>query len=108
MRAFVREGAQDFDDDNWLVLIHEGSNKMRMEYCKDRNGSLCYLRATQRQSGGIPICPELMNCTLFPSNWKGHIYHRGVHGFVNPLWRVAKFPEEKKMTGADNQSVVQP
>ena len=36
-RAFARQGAQDFDDDFWSVLTHEGSNKMRMEYCKDSN-----------------------------------------------------------------------
>ena len=66
VRAFAREGARDFDDDYWLVLIHEGSNKMRMEYCKDSNGSLCYLRAIQGHSGGIPISPELMNYTLIP------------------------------------------
>ena len=52
-RAFAREGARDFD--YWLVLIHEGSNKMRMEYCKDSNGSLCYLRATQGHSGGTHL-----------------------------------------------------
>ena len=48
MRAFAREGARDFDDDYWSVLIHEGSNKMRMEYYKDSNGSFCYLRGHSR------------------------------------------------------------
>ena len=41
VRALAQEGAREFDDVCWLVLIHEGSNKMRMEYCKDSSGSLC-------------------------------------------------------------------
>ena len=38
VRAFAREEARDFDDGYWLKLIHEGSNKMRIEYCVDKNG----------------------------------------------------------------------
>ena len=34
VRAFAREEARDFDDGYWLMLFHEGSNKMRIEYCK--------------------------------------------------------------------------
>ena len=49
-----------------------------MEYWKDSNGSLCCLRAIQGLSGGIPISSELMKYTLFPDNWKEHIYHRGI------------------------------
>ena len=49
---------------------------MRMEYCKDSNGSLFYLRAVQGHSGGIPKSPELMKYTLIPYNWKEHIDHR--------------------------------
>ena len=48
LRAFARERAQDFADDDWLVLIHEGSNKMRMEYCKDSSGSLCSFTSYSR------------------------------------------------------------
>ena len=51
---------------------------MRIEYCKDNNGSLCYLRAIQGHSGGIPICPEFMNYTLILYRWKEYIYHRGI------------------------------
>ena len=78
LKAFAREEARDFDDGYWLMLIHEGSNKMRVEYCEDNNGSLCYFRAIQGHSGGAPISPELMNYTLIPYNWKEHIYHRGI------------------------------
>ena len=76
VRAIAREEARDFDDEYWLMLIHEGSNKMRIECCEDSHGSLCYLRAIQGHSGGIPISPELMKYTLLPCNWKD--YHRGI------------------------------
>ena len=88
MKAFAREGARDFDDDYWLALIHEGSSKMKMVYCKDSDGSRCYLRAVQGHSRGIPISPELMNYTFIPYNWKEHIDHRGIRGIFNPFWRL--------------------
>ena len=47
LKAFAQEGARDFDEGFRLHLIHEGSNKKRIEYCKDNNGSPCYLRAIQ-------------------------------------------------------------
>ena len=78
MKAFARE-ARDFDDGYWLMLIHDGSNKLRSEYCEDNNRSLCYLQAVQghswRRSNNTP---ELMNYTLIFDNWKEHIYHRGI------------------------------
>ena len=78
----TREKARDFDDGYWLTLIHEGSNKMRIEYCEDRNGSVCYLRAVQGHPGGIPLTPESMNYTLI---------------------LCKKFRKQKRMTGPDNQ-----
>ena len=60
------------------LLIHEGSNKMRIEFYKDNNESLFYLRATQGHSGGIPESPELMNYTLIPYKWKEYIFHKGI------------------------------
>ena len=70
VRAFAQEGARDFAEGFWLTLIHEGSNKLRIEYCEDQNGSLCYLGAIRGHSGGIPIRTKLMNYTLIPYNWK--------------------------------------
>ena len=58
IRAFAREGAQDFRYKNWLCLIHEGSTKKRLEYCKDEDVNLCYFQAFQGHSGGIPTSPE--------------------------------------------------
>ena len=78
LRACAQQGAREFDEGFWLHLIHEGSNKRRLEWCKDNNGSLCYLRAIQGHSGGIPISPELMNHTLIPYKWKEYIFHRGI------------------------------
>ena len=42
LRAFAQESTRDFDEGFWSHLIHEGSNKKRVEYCKHNNGSLCY------------------------------------------------------------------
>ena len=44
--------------------------RKRLEYCHDKDGDLCYFRAIQGHSGGIPISPELMKCTLFPYDLK--------------------------------------
>ena len=60
LRTFARNGARDFSDEVWLQKIFEGSSKKRTEYCKNKDEILCYLRAIQGHSGGIPIEPELM------------------------------------------------
>ena len=82
MKAFAQEEARDFDDEYWLLLIHEGSNKKRIECCKDNNESLCYLRVTQGQSGGIPKSPELTNYTFITS------FTAEFLGIFNPFWGV--------------------
>ena len=69
--AFARGGARGFDDGYWLRLIHECSTKKTLEYCQDKDGFfLCFLRAIQGHSGGIPISPEMMEYTLVPVDWK--------------------------------------
>ena len=71
------EWSKKFSDNQWIHLIHEGSSKKRVEYCLDNKKSLCYLRAIQRHSGGIPIRPEMMEYTFIPYDWKEYIFHRG-------------------------------
>ena len=88
VKAFAQEGARDFDEGFWLHLIHVGSNKKRLEYCKDNNGSLCYLRAIQGHSDGIPISPEFMNYTLFHTNGRSTSFTQEFRGIFNPFWRV--------------------
>ena len=39
---FARDGARDFSDEVWLQKIFEGSSKKRIEYCKSKDGILCY------------------------------------------------------------------
>ena len=70
VRQFAREGARGFNDEAWQQMILEGSTKKRIEYCKDKDGFLCYLRAIQRHSGGIPIEPEFMHHVFVFHNWK--------------------------------------
>ena len=40
-------------------------------------GNLCYFRAVQGHSGGIPISPELMKYTPISSGWKKYLFHKG-------------------------------
>ena len=54
------------------AVIRKDSNTARTAM------DLCYLRATQGHSGGIPISPELMNYTFIPHKWKEYIFHRGI------------------------------
>ena len=74
LKAFAQE---KFSDNHWIQLIQQGSSKKRIEYCLDDNKSLCYLRAIQGHSGGIPIRPEMMGYTFVSHNWKEYIFQRG-------------------------------
>ena len=50
----------------------------KIEYCKEKDGILCCIRAIQGHSGGIPTEPELMGYVFVPRNWKRYIFHRGL------------------------------
>ena len=78
LRKLERDGVQDFSDEVWLQQLFEGSSKKRTEYCKNKDGILCYLRAIHGHSGGFPIEPELMGYAKNPPNWKKYIYQRGL------------------------------
>ena len=58
-------------------LFKKEAVRKSVEYCVDHKNSLCYLRAIQGHSGGIPMMPELMGYTSAPHNWKEYIFHRG-------------------------------
>ena len=70
LRKFARDEGQVFNDEVWLQKIFEGSSKTRMEYCTNKDVILCYLRAIQGHSGGIPIEPESMGYVFIPRNWE--------------------------------------
>ena len=76
LKAFAKQGARDFSEEDWLRLIHEGSSKTRFECCEDSQNSLTYFRATQGHSGGITIAPELMEHIVIPYHWKEFLFHR--------------------------------
>ena len=78
VRKFAYEGARDFSDEAWLQNIIEGSTKKGIEYCKDKDGILCYLRAFQGHSGGIPIEPELMGYVFILEIGKGTYFIEGL------------------------------
>ena len=51
-KAFQKAGGQTFSDSDWLLYIHEGSNKTRFQYCKNSKNVLLYIRAIQGHIGG--------------------------------------------------------
>ena len=59
-------------------IFLKGSTKKRIEYCKDKDGFLCYLRAIQGHSGDIPIEPELMGYVFLPRNLKRYVFQKGL------------------------------
>ena len=102
VKAFAQE-ARDSDEGYWSLLIHEGSNKKRIENCKDNTGSQCYFTSYKRTLwwySNKSRIDELQACSY---HWKEHIFQRGIwsEGFQSILG-VAKFLEEMRMIGPDN------
>ena len=85
MRKSAYEGARYFSDETWLQKIFEGSTKKRVEYCKNEDGVLCYLRAIQAHLGGIPIEPELV-MYLCLEKGKKYTFHRGLTFMELPVF----------------------
>ena len=74
LKAFAQDGARDFEEGFWLHLIHEGSNKERIEYCKDNNGMAGRWRVQGRSitgGGGPARVPNLRVCK--------HLRYREAH-----------------------------
>ena len=63
-QAFQNIGGHTFSDSHWLQHIHKGSNKTKLQYCKNSQD-----RAIQRHTGNV-IALELMGHVAIPSNWK--------------------------------------
>ena len=88
LKAFAKQGARDFSEEDWLRLIHEGSSKTRFEHCEDSKNSLAYFRALQGHSGGITIAPVLMQHILIPYNWKQFVFHRGCSFSIQSILEI--------------------
>ena len=77
LKEFAQERAKHFF---WQLLDSADSarrsSKRRIEHCLDNKKSLCYLRAFQGHSGGIPIGPEMMEYTFTPYSWKEYTFHK--------------------------------
>ena len=48
LKAFGKDGAQNFSEKHWLRLIQEESSKTGFENCEDSKNSLAYCRAVQK------------------------------------------------------------
>ena len=88
LKAFAKQGARDFSEEDWLRLIHEGSSKTRFEHCEDSKNSLAYFRASQGHSGGITIAPVLMQHILIPYNWKQFVFHRSCSFSIQSILEI--------------------
>ena len=75
-KKFAQDGARDFGDDGWSQQVLEGRTQNGIDYCKDKDGVICYLRAIQGYSGGIAVDPNLMGYFLIFQQWKKYLYHR--------------------------------
>ena len=72
----------------------------RVEHCVDHKNSLCYLRAIQGHSGGIPIMSELMGYTSIPCIRKEYIFHRGCSWSVQSILGRGLIPGGKESDNA--------
>ena len=78
-RGFWENDAEEFKYSESIDHIHKGSNKVRFEYCETSQGSLAYIRAIQRHSGGEAISPEMMGHVLLPKGWTEVKNHKGCY-----------------------------
>ena len=85
LKAFADKGAHEFSEQEWIQLFHQGSKKVRFEYCENSHKSLAYLRAIQGHTGRMIIAPELMRHVLLPDKWKEFIYHKGCSFNMNSI-----------------------
>ena len=51
-------------------IFFKGSNKIRLQYCKNARDLLLHIRAIQGCTGGNMIAPELMCHVTIPYQWK--------------------------------------
>ena len=99
LKAFAKQGAQDFSEEDWLRLIHEGSSKTRFEYCEDSKKSLTSFRAISGHICGITIAPEMMEHVMIPYDWKEIVFHRGCSFNLSSLLENALAPGGKESKG---------
>ena len=64
-------------EENWIDVLSRSTDKPRMEYCEDQNGTIICTRALQGRSHGVAIDPDLFSLKQTPLNWKEHIFHTG-------------------------------
>ena len=64
-----------FDDSR--IFLENGTDKIRFEYCLDRNRQIQYMRSVQSHSAGLGIDPKLQNNVPFLHERTDCIYHVG-------------------------------
>ena len=69
-KAFQKAGGQQFSDSDWLQFFYKGSDKTRLQYCKNSRDVSLHIRAIQGDTGGNVVAPELVGHVAIPSNGK--------------------------------------
>ena len=69
------EQTRTWNKENWIDALGRSIDKLIMEFCEDRNGTMICIRALQ---GHIQDQSNVIfSLTKIPLNWKEHIFHTG-------------------------------
>ena len=67
---------QTWNEEDWIDELSRATDKPRMEYCEDQNGTILSIRALQGHSQGVAINPNLFSLKqILPSLERTHIPH---------------------------------
>ena len=70
------EQTQKWNKEKLVDALRRSTDKPRMEYCKDQDGTVIYIRAVQGHSHGSKI-KHLFPLKEMPLNMKEHVFHTG-------------------------------
>ena len=68
------EQTQYLDNEKGIDAPGRSTDKPRMEFCEDQNGSIIYIRAAHGHSHGARITPTLLSVTKIPLIWKEPLF----------------------------------
>ena len=71
------ENAPRWTNNEWLDLLHEGSDKKRFQCCLNSDSFIHHLRAIRGHSGGNRVDPVLLDSVKIPHLRSEYLYHVG-------------------------------
>ena len=60
------EQTQTWNEEVWIGAPSRSTDKLRMEYCEDQNGTIINMRAVQGRSHGVANNPNLFSLRQIP------------------------------------------